>query len=174
MDLRREVGHFNRTVRRYQTTIGEAVIWYEYDPTSTYHPVYDEGPALRWRRPLVVPVMHVVEQEDPERDTPEGRLPTSVISFDLLSKTAEQVGLSDVRESNGHLNDIVGYDGRYYELRVYRNMGRMREDLVIHVEGTEVFLGQEYTLDEPFQHYVGFTNAPSTPSRETTSSEDLM
>lgn len=172
MDLRREAKFFNRTVRRYQSTIGEAVVWYQYDITSAYHPVYNEGPDRKWLAPIVVPVMHVVEIEDSERDTPEGRQPTQRISFDLLAQTAQQVGFVDPRSSAPHLNDIVAYDGRYYELRVYQDQGRMRQDLIVHVEGVEVFLSEEYNFDTFPSTWEG--NVLGSSERSTTSSEDLV
>jgi hypothetical protein len=46
-------------------------------------------------------------------------------------------------------NDVVYYDGRYWEVNNFQIRGRIREDTVVGVTCTETYPEDEYTFDFP-------------------------
>lgn len=162
IDVRREAGHVAREFTRYQNTIGESVLWFVFDvANSQYDSVYDE--AYRQYRPgLKVPVLWVDQQEAGEDYSPEGRRPTQRLRFAVGARQLFEQGIS-VTESHherisdqqinpvwreDRLNDIVYYDGRFYEISNFQIRGRLQgEDVVIGVSCIETKAADELNLD---------------------------
>lgn len=164
IDTRREALHIEREFTRYQKKVGESVIWFMFDPTtSQYSGTYDEG-GRDYQRGINVPVLWIDQIEAPEQYLPEGKRPVQGLRFGVSAKAIYEVGLSD-REATGHRvwdtglingnwfndrsNDICYYNGRYYEVSNYQIRGRIREDVIIGVTCTETYPEDEYTFDFP-------------------------
>jgi hypothetical protein len=172
MDARREVEHVFKEFNRYQTKVGEAVIWFKYDLTSTYDDVYDE--ANRTYQPgLALEILWVDQQEDPENYSPEGRRPTQRIRFACSARAMNEVGIGSTEAHGGRLwdpkpygkpwwddrlNDILYYDGRWYEVSDFQIRGRARQDTVVGVTGIETQPMDERIYDlfprDPQPQYV--------------------
>lgn len=162
IDPRREAAHVAREFTRYQQTIGETVRWYCFDQVgSQYDDVYDEA-YRRYEAPRSVPVLWVDQQESAEDYGPEGRRPTQRLRFAVGARSLVECGIS-VTEAHGNriydqqidpvwkddrLNDIVYYDGRFYEISNFQIRGRLQgEDVVIGVSCIEVKPGDELNMD---------------------------
>jgi hypothetical protein len=170
MDLRRELAQIRKHYRRYHQVHGESVVWYEFVPfgsdpekDSVYDDVYDEGRAgtggRRYRSGLVVPVLMVTETEDQKRAIPEGRQPVQVTNFVCSVEDLRDAGLNEPWEYKRHLNDLFTYDGRYFSITSYRVRGRGKDDVLIVVEGIEIYVGQEFPFD-PGPSSLGVTDFP--------------
>lgn len=167
MRISREVNEINKHYGRYQRGSGETIIWYEFAPlgtaasTSVYDDVYDEGtPGTGGRQygsGIVLPVLLITETEDLKRSIPEGRQVTQVANFIASYRDFVAAGVSEPYEYRHHLNDIFQYDGRYYSVTTYRVRGRARDDLMIVVEGVELYLDQEFVNDPNVGGYVSPT-----------------
>jgi hypothetical protein len=164
IDTRREAAHIQREFGRYTTTIGEAVIWFMFDVDNTqYDRVYDES-GRRYHWGISVAVLWVDQGEAPEQMTPEGRRNVQTLRFAVSARSAVETGIG-IQEAHGHrvwdrgiinnrwfddrLNDVVYYDGRYYEVMNFQIRGRIREDVILGVTCTEVYPEDEYTFDFP-------------------------
>jgi hypothetical protein len=131
------------------------VLWYQLVPFSpggsTYDDVYDEGnltgAGRRYLPPLVLPTLYVEEVEDEARAIEEGRQPTQNVKLTMLYRDLVDAGMLNPEEYKPHLNDMFRYDGRYYNVYKYKARGRLREEVIVAVEGVEVYLGQEFVLD---------------------------
>lgn len=162
IDVRREAAHIGREFNRYQQTIGEALLWFCFDTSaSQYDTVYDE--AYRQYQPArKVPVLWVDQQEAGEDYSPEGRRPTQRLRFAVGARTLWECGIS-VTEAHGErisdqqvdpvwkddrLNDMIYYDGRFYEVSNFQIRGRLQgEDVVIGVSCIETKPADELNLD---------------------------
>jgi hypothetical protein len=51
------------------------------------------------------------------------------------------------------------YDGRYFSVVSYRVRGRARDDVIVVVEGIEIYINQEMPFD-PGPSSLGVTNLP--------------
>jgi len=164
IDTRREIAHVQREFQRRQAETGEAVIWFMYDVISSqYDRVYDEG-FRRYKRGISVTGMWFDQGEAPEQYTPEGRRTVVTLRFAVGARTITEVGIG-ILEAHGHrvydrglikdswfddrLNDIVYYDGRYWEVTNFQIRGRYREDTILGVTCTETYPEDEYTFDFP-------------------------
>lgn len=158
MDARRELGLIRKHYRDYQRQVGETVVWYEFMPFagaasagSTYDDVYDEGgfgPSGRRYKPgITVPVLMITESEDTKRAIPEGRQPVELVNLVASIDDFRVAGISEPFEYRRHLNDIFFYDGRYMSVQSYRVRGRVRDDVIVVVEGIELYLNQEFSFD---------------------------
>ena len=161
IDPRREAAHISREFTRYQHTIGEALLWFCFDTKSSqYDDVYDEG-YRRYETARKVSVLWVDQQESAEDYGPEGRRPTQRLRFAVGTRTLMECGIP-VTEAHGgrifdqavpvwsddRLNDIVYYDGRFYEISNFQIRGRLQtEDVVIGVSCIETKPGDEMNLD---------------------------
>lgn len=159
MDLRRELAHIRKHYRHYHKTGGESVTWFEFIPFaasasagSVYDDVYDEGRpgegGRRYRQGISIPVLMVTETEDQKRAIPEGRQPVEVTNFVASIEDLRQAGVSEPWEYKKHLNDMFLYDGRYFSVTSYRVRGRARDDVIVVVEGIEVYINQEFPYDQ--------------------------
>lgn len=169
MRISREVNEINKHYGRYHRESGESIIWYEFIPlgtaasSSVYDDVYDEGtPGTGGRRyapGIVVPVLLITDTEDLKRSIPEGRQPTQVTNFVASYRDFVDAGVSTPFEYQNHLNAIFQYDGRFLSVTSYRVRGRGRDDLMIVVEGIELYMDQEFVNDP---NVGGYAN-PSLP-----------
>jgi len=158
MDVRRELAHIRKQYRGYQQHTGETITWFEYQPFaasasagSTYDDVYDEGgygsSGRKYKTGVVVPVLMITESEDTKRAIPEGRQPVEIVNVVASIEDFRQAGISDPFEYKHHLNDIFLYDGRYMSVMSYKVRGRAKDDVLIVVEGLEIYVSQEMPFD---------------------------
>jgi hypothetical protein len=170
MDARRELSAIRRHYREYHQKVGESVIWYEFTPFanaasagSFFDDVYDEGyqgiGGRKFASGVVIPVLMIQETEDQKRSIPEGRQPIEVVNLVSSLDDFRAAGVSDPYEYKRHLNDMFLYDGRYFTVTSYKVRGRLRDDVIIVVEGLEIYLYQEF----PFDPDVTFTDIHSLP-----------
>jgi hypothetical protein len=158
MDIRREVGLIRKHYRQYQTTNGETVVWFEFLPlgtntstSSVYDDVYDEGTpgtgGRKYKTGVVVPVLMITEAEDQKRSIPEGRQAVQLANFVASIQDFRDAGVTAPYEYKNHLNDMFLYDGRYFSVVSYRVRGRAKDDMLVVVEGIEVYINQEMPFD---------------------------
>lgn len=158
MELRRETEHIKKNYRAYLRDYGEVISWYEFRPfgdnivtDSTFSDLYEEGPVMyggrMYENPTTIPVMMVTESEDQKRAIPEGRQPLQIINLVTSLEAFRKAGVSNPHEYQPRLNDMFSYDGRYYSVMAYRVRGRTRDDLLVVVEGEEVYVDQEMPWD---------------------------
>ena len=102
--------------------------------------------------------------EAPEQYTAEGRRTVVTLRFAVGARTLTEVGIG-ILEAHGHrmydrglikdkwfddrLNDIVYYDGRFWEVTNFQIRARIREDNILGVTCTETYPEDEYTFDFP-------------------------
>lgn len=164
MEIRRELSLIRKHYRQHHQVAGESIVWFEFIPfginpsvDSTYDDVYDEGgPGVSGRRykpGVVVPVLLATESEDLKRAIPEGRQPVQLANFVASMEDFRESGVSNPFEYQRHLNDLFMYDGRYYSVASYRVRGRLRDDVMVVVEGIEVYVNQEMPFDPGPQSY---------------------
>lgn len=169
MDVRRELNLINKEFRRYHNVANEFVVWYEFIPlgsstaqNSVYDDVYDEGVrqtgGRKYKSGVIIPVLLVAEMEDARRAIPDGRQPVQTIEFKAAAKDFRDVGISEVWEYQHHLNDIFLYDGRFYGVSDYRVRGRLKSEVLIIVQGFELYIDQEFINDEA--PVIGTINMP--------------
>lgn len=171
MDARRELAAIRRHYREYHRKVGESVIWYEFQPFgnaasssgSYFDDVYDEGyqgnGGRKYKNGVVIPVLMVQETEDQKRSIPEGRQPVEVVNLAASVEDMRSAGIENVWEYKSHLNDLFQYDGRYFTVTSYKVRGRLRDDVIVVVEGLEVYYQQEF----PFDPDVTFTDLHNLP-----------
>lgn len=158
MDVRRELAHIRKHYRGYQRGVGETVMWFEYEPFanaasagSTYDDVYDEGglgvTGRKYKPGIVVPVLMITESEDTKRAIPEGRQPVEIVNLVASVEDFRDAGISNPFEYRHHLNDVFLYDGRYMSVMSYKVRGRARDDVMVVVEGLEIYINQEMPFD---------------------------
>ena len=170
MDLRNEANNIRKQYRSYQSYAGESVVWYEYEPFanaasagSLYDDVYDEGirglGGRSYKNGVVVPVLMITESEDTKRAIPEGRQPVEIVNLVASVQDFRDAGIENAFEYRPHLNDMFLYDGRYFSVMSYRARGRLRDEILIVVEGLEVYVNQEMPFDPGPDPYT-VTNYP--------------
>lgn len=158
MDLRKEANNIRKQYRSYHSYAGESIVWYEHEPLanaasagSTYDDIYDEGNigtgGKSFKNGVIVPVLMITESEDTKRAIPEGRQPVEIVNFVASVQDFRDAGISNVFEYRQHLNDMFLYDGRYFSVMAYRVRGRLRDDILVVVEGLEVYINQEMPFD---------------------------
>jgi hypothetical protein len=144
--------------------VGEALLYYRFDTeNSTWDRVYDEG-FRRYHTAVRVPLLWVDQQEATEDYMPEGRRPTQHLRVAVAARDMYEAGIS-VTEAHGNRlqdpdpggnpdwredrnNDIMYYDGRYYEVSSFQIRGRVKgEDVVIGITGIEVYRDDDLILD---------------------------
>jgi hypothetical protein len=177
MEVRRELAAIRKHYREYQQKTSEYVVWFEFIPlgsnlssASVYDDVYDEGVrgtgGKRYKTGVVVPVLLVTESEDTKRAIPEGRQPVQLTNIVGSIQDFRDAGISDSYEYQRHLNDMFFYDGRYYSVASYKVRGRAQDDVLVVVEGIEVYINQELLFD-PGPGAMGVQNLPWPSSLPT-------
>ena len=158
MDPRSELGLIRKQYKEYSRNVGESVIWYEFTPFASAasagsfdEDVYNEGVGgsggRKYSNGLVVPVLMIQETEDQKRAIPEGRQPIQVVNLVASVDDFRNAGISEPYEYRKHLNDLFQYDGRMCTVTSYKVRGRLKDDIVIVVEGLEVYTAQEFMYD---------------------------
>lgn len=154
MHVRRELDHINKHYDRHQRVAGESVVWYEFLPIangSTYDDVYDESPrgdaGLSYKPGVVIPTLYVGELEDANRAIPEARQPVQNLEVVISFKAMLNSGVTDPWEYQPRLKDLFFYDGRFYMVINYRVRGRLRGEVLVAVDGKEVYVDQEMMND---------------------------
>jgi len=158
MDLRRELSQIRQHYREYTRNYGETVVWFEYLPHTTpasagsiFDDVYDEGivgtGGKKYKDGVIIPVLLITETEDQKRAIPEGRQPVELTNFVASIEDFRNAGVTNPFEYQSHLNDMFLYDGRYFSIATYRVRGRLRDDVMVVVEGIEVYINQEMPFD---------------------------
>lgn len=171
MELKRELGLIRRHYRWHQKQAGESVVWFQFLPLGTdpennsiYDDVYDEGTpgtgGRKYRPGIIVPVLMVTETEDQKRSIPEGRQPVQLTNIIASMEDFRVAGITAPHEYRPHLNDMFLYDGRYFSVSTYRVRGRAgRDDVMIIVEGIEVYINEELPND-PGPNSYGIQDLP--------------
>lgn len=159
LDVRRELDLINKHYDRHQRYAGESIVWYEFisiSEGSVYDDIYDESPrgsaGLSYRPGVSIPTIYVAEVEDTNRAIDEGRQPIQNVSVILSAKAVEESGISAPWEYQPHLKDLFYYDGRYYSVINYRARGRLRGEVLVAVDGKEVYVDQEMVNDRFLSH----------------------
>jgi hypothetical protein len=154
MEIRRELDLINKQFDWFHHTQGEVAIWYEFlqlDEGSIYDDVYDEGPSgaggRSYKPGVTIPVLRVQETEDQKRAIPEGRMPFQNIMIFVSAKSLRDAGIENVWEYETHLNDIFKWDGRFYSVQNYMVRGRLRNEVYVMINGTQVYVDQEMVND---------------------------
>jgi hypothetical protein len=162
MEARREVAQIHKHFDRYQTTVGEGIIYYRFDAdTSEYDNVYDEG-FRRYHRGIRIPILWVDQSEAVEDYSPEGRRPTERMRCAVSSRDMYEAGIS-VTEAHGNtlndespseiwrrdrMHDLFYYNGRFWEVGGFQIRGRFQgQDTIIGIAGIETFLEDDMLLD---------------------------
>lgn len=170
MIVQRELNEIRKHYRRFHRESGESIVWFEFVPLgenpatdSVYDDVYDEGVpgtgGRRYRDGITLPVMLITETEDLKRSIPEGRQVIQVVNIVASLDDWRDSGISNVWEYRQHLNDMFLYDGRYFSVTTYRVRGRGRDDVMIVIEGIEVYINEEM----PFDPDIGGFSVPELP-----------
>lgn len=155
MDSRRELAHIRKNYRQYHRQVGETIAWFSFIPFavggSNYDDVYDEGGSgsngKKYKNKVIIPVLMITETEDTKRAIPEGRQPVQVVNVVMSISDMRDAGIEDPYEYQRHLNDIFMYDARYYSVTMYRVRGRVKDDVLVVVEGIEIYLNDEMPND---------------------------
>jgi hypothetical protein len=162
MDPRLEVREIWKHMNRYHNTIGETILYYQFDAeNSHYDRVYDEG-YRRYHVAVRIPVLWLDQQEATEDYSPEGRRPTQRLRLSVSAQSMYEAGIS-VTETHGNrlqdispseiwredrMHDILYYDGRYYEISSFQIRGRVKgEDVIIGITSIETFPDDDMIFD---------------------------
>lgn len=154
VDLRRELGQINKHYGRFQRQAGEAIVWYEFlalSAGSVYDDIYDESPrgaaGLTYKAGVTIPVIYASEAEDNNRAIDSGRQPIQNVSIIIPMKAMIDAGIPAPWEYQPRLKDLFFYDGRYFSVVQYTSRGRLRGEVLVKVEGKEVYVDQEMMND---------------------------
>jgi hypothetical protein len=170
VDPRRELAQIRKQYRKHHRSVGEHITWFEFLPFgagSVIDDVYDEAPygsgGKAYKSGVTLPVLMITETEDTKRAIPEGRQPVQVVNAVLSIEDCRDAGMTEPFEYQRHLNDMFFYDARYYAVSMYRVRGRATDDVLIVVEGIEVYVDQEMPNDPgPEQMEIHDLPWPST------------
>lgn len=171
MDPRTELSLIRKQFRHFARNYGESIVYFEYTPASTpasaggswYDDVYDEGrPGSGGRvysAGVVIPVLKITENEDQKRAIPEGRQTHQTLNIVASLDDFRSAGIADPYEYRRHLNDVFLYDGRYYGISTYRVRGRAKDDVLVILDGYEIYINEEMSND-PGPTALGVQNLP--------------
>lgn len=161
MDSRTERSLINKHARRQSRNLGYSMLWYEFldfGQGSEYDDIYDTGPAgpegRSYKAGVSIPILHFDEIEDESRAMPDGRQPVQNIIVKLLMDDMIKVGVTEPWEYEKHLNDIFYFDSRYYSVYRYRARGALKGEVIVLVQGIEIFPDQEYVFDNTAQESI--------------------
>jgi hypothetical protein len=158
VSMRQEVTHIRKEHERHARRAGETIVWFELIPfgpdeltQSKWGRLYDEAPegvgGRRYKAGVPVNVFWVIENEDERRAQPEGNQNTQTITFSVGYQQLLERGITEPHESTRHTGDVVYFDGRYYQIYLYKNRGRLQDDIGVSVRANEVFLDQDFVND---------------------------
>ncbi len=149
MDTRRELAEIRRVgFEWYQSTLGEGVLWYEFDAeNSRFGSVFEEG-GRTYAKGVGVPVLWVIENEDDETNPPEGGRYSPTLRFAVDIAQLRRAGVSDVLDSERHQNDIVLYHRTLWTVNSFQIRGRMGgHSVIIGVECERVSPDEDFIFD---------------------------
>lgn len=154
MRVTRELNLINKHIHRQNREAGEAIVWYEFIPLgagSDFDDLYDESPrgtkGLKYKQGVTIPTVYIEEIEDNNRAIDDARMPLQNVRIVMAMDQVIRSGLTHPEEYQPHLNDLFFYDGRYYNVIDYRVRGRLRDDVLLAVEGNESYIDQERMND---------------------------
>lgn len=145
MDLRREIRWIDRQHAWHHRNFGETVMWYAYDrDASTYHELPGNEGTRRYKQGVPVPVFAASQVEGEQTQTEGGNLPLQFLHLTISYKALSRTGIMSPTHAEGHLYDIVYYDGNYFDIRRVHLLGRLRRDLIIAIDAVQIFPSQEW------------------------------
>lgn len=168
-DVRRELSLINKHIKQHHREAGEYVVWFEFlepdgtSATTVRDDVYDIGSPVadegrKYAPGVVIPTIYVDEMEDAYLADQDARQPIQNIRVAMLYDDVYRAGISEPHEYQPHLNDMFYYQGRYYKVYTYQVRGRLQNEVLVAVNGYEVYIDQEFVFD---------------PGPETPSTQDL-
>ena len=114
----------NDTMRNYQRTWGESVLWSEYDAMdASKNNVYDEGPSRVWYPPVVLPVLFLDFRQDDPQDVEEGFYVLSTASICFQVSEAHDRFRINPLYTGSHFRDRFSYDNTVYRVMKYEKQG---------------------------------------------------
>lgn len=158
VDVRTELSLINKHIRQHNREAGEHVVWFEFlepdgtSATTVRDDVYDMGSPVagegrKYAPGIVIPTIYVDEMEDQFYADQDGRQPIQNIRVVMLFDDAYRAGMTTPHEYQPHLNDMFYFDGRYFKIYTYQVRGRLQNEVVIAVNGYEVYIDQEMSFD---------------------------
>lgn len=161
VDVRKELSLINKHIRQHNREAGEHVVWFEYlepdgtNATTVRDDVYDMGYVddedgslgRKYSPGIVIPTVYVDEIEDQFYADQDGRQPIQNIRVVILYDDAFRAGMTEPHEYQPHLNDMFYYQGRYFKIHTYQARGRLQNEVIIAVNGYEVYIDQEMPFD---------------------------
>jgi hypothetical protein len=164
IDTRREREHVFKEFGRFHNKVGEAVIWFKFDPDSSYDEVYDEG-GRAYLPGVALAILYMNQMEEQENYSDQGRRPTMRIHFAASARSMNEVGVGATEAHGGRqqdvkpiakpwwedrLNDLLYYDGRFYEISDFQLRGRIKGDVIVGISGIETQPEDEMVFDTAF------------------------
>ncbi len=149
MDTRRELAYIRRVgLGWYQATLGEGVLWYEFDAeNSRFGSVFEEG-GRTYAKGIGVPVLWVIENESDEDNPPEGGRFEPRLRFAVDIAQIRRSGVSDVMDAERHQNDVVLFHRTLWSVNSYQIRGRMGgHSVIIGVECERVSPDEDFVFD---------------------------
>jgi hypothetical protein len=148
VDTRRELAEIRRHFGWYQQSLGEGVLWYEFDAeNSTFTSVFDEG-GRTYAKGIGVPVLWVIENEDDEENPAEGGRYNPTLRFGVDVAQIRRSGVTDVLDAERHQNDVVLFHRTLWSIGAYQIRGRMGgHSVVIGVEAERVSPDEDFIFD---------------------------
>lgn len=145
MDVKREVAYIDRQHAWQHRQVGETVMWYMYDrDASNYHELPGNEGTRRYKQGVPVPVFALNQTEGEQTQTEGGNLPVQVLHLTVPYKGLSRAGVTNPTRAEGHLYDVIYYDGNYYDIRRLHLLGRVRRDLIVAVDAVQIFPSQEW------------------------------
>jgi hypothetical protein len=144
---------------RYQQQTGEWVAWFRYNQAgSTSHPTYDVGPQRAWFPPVTVPVVIAEDVRQGQNFDDDGLYLLDYLHLVIsYSAFAHSMIPDPDPQSQNHLNDRVGFDGKLFSVNTFIPRGRVANAyLTISCDCREVASEDldEDVLESMFAPYV--------------------
>lgn len=149
MDLRRELGRINkRGYDFYTRSLGEGVIWHEFDSINTrYDTTYDRG-GRRYRPGVLIPCLWVIPAEVPFTAMEQGRKLVPSIRAAVSMQTLRDVGMSNPEDFDRHINDCFVFEGTIWDVNEFSIRGRLEgADIIVGIGGTKSYPDEERIFD---------------------------
>lgn len=156
-DVRRELALINKHVHQHNRESGEYIVWFEFkdvgsDGGTVYDDVYDMGVegigGRSYEDGVVIPTIYVEELEDQAFADQDARQPMQNLRVTILYEDMYRAGVSEPHEYRPHLNDMFSYQARFYKVHTYQARGRLGSEVIVSVNGFEVYVDQEFAFDE--------------------------
>ena len=129
----------------------------------------DEG-GRRYTAGVVLEALWVIVTEARSQRSMEGRKPVERISLAVSARTLDSSGISDPEDYARHLNDVIRYQGRLWEIKEYNIKGSIPDAVIIGVVGTQIYEDEEMVFDDlPQGMRLGSLNRTMSYPNNTTS-----